>query len=310
MSNFKSKLAFFQNAALQQQAYQQQAHQQPVHQQQAHQQQSYLQPIHQQQPVRQQPANQQQSYLQPIHQPQQVNQQPIRQPQPIIQPPSYHQPQYSINRQSHNPTFAQKVNPAPTMQNNNEASIHPSSSKASTASQKPIISNSNFKSKLAFYNQQSTPLVPLHPHPSGNVDHKAPQTVTNENNPENTSSLPNSSVKNDDTQQPKVQPPRQPTKSFKDKIALISTIQQPMGMYDYKKKQNTNQVRMSEPVQTFPDTPVQVFPDQILKKPQDLPPEPHLPSLTAGRARRQARRPPSLEQSNNQPSELPPASPI
>lgn len=272
MNNFKSKLAFFQNAALQQQAHQQQSYQQPIRQQ-----------------------------------------------------------QYPAARQSQNQSFGPKANPSSTISNSTETQSFSSTIKPSIVVPKPIVSNSNFKSKLAFFNQQPAPLVPIHTHQNDtalhqeNAEHKVPKTSyptsnsrvpiaqpssnKNDGNHE-ISHICNSSIQvsvnnNENIPQPindefKVQQPRQPPKSFKEKLALLSSIQQPMGVYDYKKKQN---------FQTSPEAPIQKFPDTSIKTPQNAcvqpPPEPHLPSLTAGRARRQTRRPPSLDQSTNNQGLLP-----
>lgn len=277
MSNFKSKLTFFQNAALQQQSHQHQPHQQQVYQQ-----------------------------------------------------------QYPKTRPPQNLSYNQKSNSHSSMANSTETQTYTSINKPSIVVPKPITSNSNFKSKLAFFNQQSQPLVPLHPHQNENASHqinndhktqyqsssnKTTMVQTNSINNEHSYTISNKNyaqlstqvVNNENTPQLttsefKAQPP----KSFKDKIALISSIQQPMGIYDYKKKQNSNQSKISEPIQTFSETPIQTsteFTTQVSEKPIiQVPPEPHLPSLTAGRARRPTRRPPSLEQSNMQQSTLPSSS--
>ena len=263
MNNFKSKLAFFQNAALQQQAHQQQSYQQPVRQ------------------------------------------------------------QYPAARQSPNQSFAPKTNPSSAISNSTETQPFSSTIKPSIVVPKPIVSNSNFKTKLAFFNQQPAPLVPIHTHQNDtslhqeNAEHKVqrtsfptsnsrvpitqPGSSNNDGNHEVSymcnSSIPISVTNNENIPQPtndeiKAQPLHQPPKSFKEKLALLSSIQQPMGVYDYKRKQN---------FQTSPEPPIQRLPDTSIKTTQNTyvqqPLEPHLPSLTAGRARRQTRRPPSLEQS-------------
>lgn len=160
--------------------------------------------------------------------------------------------------------------------------------------------NSGFKSTIAYFSQQPKALPPLQPRIP--LSQKFPP-VSDQSSPQNfkleetfssinshSSSQDNHIVNNENIPQPLVtdveQPPQvQPPKSFKEKLALISTLQQPMGAYDYKKKHTTiaQPTTDAQPTPTFQAVP-------------EAPQESSLPSLKAPHRRVSQRRPPSLIQ--------------
>ena len=154
--------------------------------------------------------------------------------------------------------------------------------------------NSAFKSTIAYFSQQPKALPPLQPRAP--LSQKLPP-ISDQSSPQNfkleetfssinSSSQANHIVNNENIPQPLVTDVEQPPKSFKEKLALISTLQQPMGAYDYKKKQTT----IAQPTTDARPTPTfQVVPE--------APQESSLPSLRAPPHRRVSqRRPPSLIQ--------------
>lgn len=274
MSNFKAKLAFFQNATLQQQ----QIRQTPFHQTQIQQHQQFS---------------------------------------------STRQTQKASNDASNLP-YMQKVNPTTPISSSTDSQFHSCAPKPAIVVPK-MAPNSNFKSKLAFFNQQPAPLAHLHPHQNDvhsqkndclsayNRENNIQSSFTNNdycNTEKNNLQSSISSTNNENIPQPvnteyKTQQLQQPAKSFKDKLAMLSNIQQPMGVYDYKKKFSNNQQKVAgTSIQTFTESSTQNFPDTSSQFRTQSP----LPSLAAGRARRTTRRPPSLDQSDTQQSSLPPSS--
>ena len=92
----------------------------------------------------------------------------------------------------------------------------------------------------------------------------------------------------------KPQQPSQPKLSFKDRIAMVASLKQPMGQYDYtKKRTGIQQQSVNEPQPTFPDPQsVQIHPPQMPDNSNGT----HLPALGNGGPRRPFRRPPTIPQ--------------